>query len=133
MEPNKRHQCSLSKKHDLKNIITGPTCFKSSKGRCIDFILKNKRHSLMKTQLLETGFSDHHYLIYTFRKTTYRKVPPKEFVYRNYKKWYEERFAFNLKRHFQSMPTVSYTNFETAFENALEANAAKRTKFFKGK
>ena len=30
------------------------------------------------------------------------------------------------------MPTVSYTNFETAFENALEANARKETYFIKG-
>ena len=35
----------------------------------------------------------------------------------------------DLMRNLQSMPTVSYTNFETAFENALEANAPKKTKF----
>ena len=86
MEPNNQHQCSLLEKHDLINIIKGPTCFKSSKGRCIDLILTNKRHSLMKTQSFETGFSDHHHLIYTILKTTYSKVPPKKLVYRNYKK-----------------------------------------------
>ena len=30
------------------------------------------------------------------------------------------------------MPTVSYTNFETTFINALEANAPKKTKFIRG-
>ena len=30
------------------------------------------------------------------------------------------------------MPTASYTNFGTAFENALEANAPKKTKFIRG-
>ena len=30
------------------------------------------------------------------------------------------------------MQTVSYTNFETAFENALEANAPKKTKIIRG-
>ena len=38
----------------------------------------------------------------------------------------------DLMRNLQSMPTVSYTNFETAFENALEANAPKKTKFVRG-
>ena len=75
--PNNQHLCSLLEKNDLINIIKGPTCFKWSKGRCIDLILKNKRRSLMKTQSFETGFSDHHHLIYTILKTTYRKVPPK--------------------------------------------------------
>ena len=38
----------------------------------------------------------------------------------------------DLMRNLQSMPTVSYTNFETAFENALEANAPKKTKVIRG-
>ena len=126
---NNQHLCSLLEKHDLINIVKGPTCFRSSKGRCIDLILTNKRHSLMKAQSFETGFSDHHHLIYTILKTTYSKVPPKKLVYRNYKKWSEERFVLDLMRNLQSMPTVSYTNFETALENALEANAPKKTKF----
>ena len=37
-----------------------------------------------------------------------------------------------LMRNLQSMPTVSYANFETAFENALEANTPKKTKFVRG-
>ena len=31
----------------------------------------------MKTQSFETGFSDHHHLIYAILKTTYSRVPPK--------------------------------------------------------
>ena len=38
----------------------------------------------------------------------------------------------DLMRNLQSMPTVSYTSFETAFENTLEANAPKKTYFIKG-
>ena len=51
-------------------------------------------------------------------------------VYRNYKIWSEEHFVLDLTRNLQSMPTVSYTNFETAFENALEANAPKRQSLY---
>ena len=40
MKPNNQNLCSLSEEHDLKNFI-------------------------MKTQLFETGFSDHYHLIYT--------------------------------------------------------------------
>ena len=82
MEPNNHHLCSLLEKHDLINIVKGPTCFKSSKGRCIDLILTNKRHSLMKTQSFETGFSDHHHLIYTILKQ-----PTARFLQKN---WYIE-------------------------------------------
>ena len=141
MEPNNQHLRSLLEKDDLINIIKGATCFKSSRGRCIDLILTNKRHSLMKTQSFETRFSDHHHrpchhLIYTIfkkgLKTTYRKVPPIKLVYRNSKKWSEEHFMSDLMRNLQSMPTISYTNFETAFENALEANAPKKAKAIRG-
>ena len=38
----------------------------------------------------------------------------------------------DLMRNLQSMSTVSYANFETAMENALEANGPKKTKFVRG-
>ena len=62
--------------YELYSLIKKPTCFKSKKGRCIDLTLTNKKHSFMKSQSFETGFSDHHHLIYTILKTTFVKLAP---------------------------------------------------------
>ena len=78
MEPNDSNMVTLTRDHNLCNLITGKTCFKSQHGRCIDLILTNKNRSLMKSQSFETGFSDHHHLIYTILKATFTKVIPKK-------------------------------------------------------
>ena len=46
------------------SIIKQPTCYKSSRGKCIDLILTNKNMSFQKSNSFETGISDHHHLIY---------------------------------------------------------------------
>ena len=69
---------SLIQYHDLYNMIKHPTCFKSSKGRCIELIFINRKHSFVHSRSFETGFSDHHHMIYTILKTTFIKLPPKK-------------------------------------------------------
>ena len=70
MEPNDSNMITLTRDH---NLYKGKTCFKSQHGRCIDLILTNKKHSFMKSESFETGFSDHHHLIYTILKSVQRK------------------------------------------------------------
>ena len=65
MEPNDKNLSPLLEEHNFFNLFKGPTCFESYQGRCVDLLLTNKKHSFMMTQSFETGFSDHHYLIYT--------------------------------------------------------------------
>ena len=77
---------------ELYSMIKAPTCFKSSSGRCIDLFLTNRKHSFQNSQSFETGFSDHHHLIYTVLKTTFVKVPPKVDQYRNYKHFSDQDF-----------------------------------------
>ena len=85
LEPDDIALSSLIQDHDLYNMIKHPTCFKSSKGRCIDLIFTNRKHSFMHSKSIETGFSDHHHMIYTILKTTFIKLPPKKVTYRDYK------------------------------------------------
>ena len=61
MEPNDSNMVTLTRDQNLYNLIKEKTCFKSQHGRCIDVILTNKKHSFMKSQSFETGFSDHHH------------------------------------------------------------------------
>ena len=66
---------NLINTYNFVSLVKGPTCFKTSKGRCSDLMLTNKEHSFMKSQSFETGFSDHHHLIYTILKSTFVKLP----------------------------------------------------------
>ena len=50
----------------LKNIITGKTCFKKTTGTSIDILLTNRPSSFLKTDISETGLSDHYKLILSF-------------------------------------------------------------------
>ena len=77
-EPNEKKLSPLIEDYNLYNLIESPTCFKSSKGRCIDLVLTNRKHSFMHSKSFETGFSDHHHMIFTILKSTFDKVPPKK-------------------------------------------------------
>ena len=74
------------------NHMKEKTCWKSSKGSTIDFIISNKKHSLMNTGTFETGLSDHHLLIFTMLKTTHDRLPPKIMKYRQWKNFNENLF-----------------------------------------
>ena len=77
MEVGDRALDPLINAYHLPSLLKGPTCFKTSRGRSIDLILTNEKHSFMKSQSFETGFSDHHHLIYTILKSTFVKLPPR--------------------------------------------------------
>ena len=85
MEANDNALVPLFEANKLYSFVKGPTCFKSERGRCIDLMLTNRKHSFMGSQSFETGFSDHHHLICTVLKSTFVKLPPKIVKYREYK------------------------------------------------
>ncbi len=128
MEPNDSNMVTLTRDHNLYNLIKGKTCFKSQHGRCIDLILTNKKHSFMKSQSFETGFSDHHHLIYTILKSTFTKVSPKKVVYREYKNFNEEHFLTDLNVNLNRCHPTEYQAFEDVFVQTLDKHAPKKQK-----
>ena len=58
---------------------------------CIDLIRTNRKYCLKSTSSYETGFSDHHHLIFSIIKTTFASEEPKKFVYCGYKTLFHER------------------------------------------
>ena len=136
VEPDTSGQLSdLLDSYEAKNLITGKTCYKSAEGRCIDLMLTNQKASLMKTDAFETGLSDHHLMIYGMFKSKFSKIPPKEFMYRNYKCFNEDQFLEHLWKNLTYLliePENNYKNLETIFVNTLNMYAPLKKKVIRG-
>ena len=76
MEANDKEMGNLRNTYNVFSLFKGPTCFRTSNGKSVDLMLTNKKHSFIKSQSFETGFSDHHHhLIYTILKSTFKTTP----------------------------------------------------------
>ena len=72
MEPKNPKSALFMHYFDLYNLTKSNTCFKGS-GSCIDLILTNRKCCFKHTSTFGTGLSDHHHLIYSMLKTTFKK------------------------------------------------------------
>ena len=85
--------------YNLKNLIKDPTCLKNPLNpRSIDVILTNKWRSFQNSQVVETGFSDHHKMTNTVMKDTVTKRAPIHIKYRNMKIFYDSAFRSNFHK-----------------------------------
>ena len=126
MEPNSPILISFMKSLNLFNIITSNTCFKDN-ATCIDSILTNRKYCFKHSLTFETGLSDHHHLIYSVLKLTFKKEEPKLYKYRDYKKFDSTAFHTDLQSKVEEGPKV-YLNFEETFVRVLDAYAPKKIK-----
>ena len=85
----------------------------------------------MKSQSFETGFSDHHHLIYTILKSTFTKVGPKKIVYRESKNFNEETFLTDLNVNLNWCHPTEYQAFEDTFVETLDKHAPKKQKILR--
>ena len=92
LEPSEAIMAEFIENYGLQNLILKPTCFKSSRGTCIDLILTNNKSCFLFSDTFETGLSDCHTLIYTTFKSTFSKLPPIKMSYRSYKNFDEKIF-----------------------------------------
>ena len=63
LETSNPSTASFMNNQNLFNLVKSNTCFKG-KGSWIDLILTNRKYSFKNTCSVDTGLSDHHYLIY---------------------------------------------------------------------
>ena len=89
MEPSDSILKTFMQSHNLFNLIKSNTCFKG-RGSCIDLILTNRKFCFKNSSTFETGLSDHHHLIYSMLKTTFKKEDSKRLIYRDYKNFNKE-------------------------------------------
>ena len=81
---------------DLTNLINTKTCTKQNNGSSLDVFLTNHPHCFQHTCVIETGLSDCHKMIGSFLRSTFRRLPPKNIQYREYKKFDNEIFLREL-------------------------------------
>ena len=98
---------------------------------CIDLILTNRKFCFKNSSTLETGLSDHHHLIYSMLKTTFKKEDSKRLIYRDYKNFNNEYFQNDLKNGLSKCPK-NYESFENVFVTVLDRHASRKTKILHG-
>ena len=86
--------CDLS---HLTDLIHSETCLMKNHKPTINLVLTNKPKSFFKTHTTETGLIDYHKLISTFFTSKAPRLKPKVIFYRNYKKFDEKSFLYDLQ------------------------------------
>ena len=100
-------------------------------GSCIDLILRNKKYSFKNNSFYETGLSDHHHLIYSVIKTTFKCGEPKKLIYSNYSNFCQKDFQSDLLLNIGDGKN-NYLEFGKKFKETLDKHAPKKTKIFRG-
>ena len=115
--------------YNAKNIVKSKTCFKSiNNPSCIDLIITNKPLSFQSTNTISTGLSDHHKMVLTVLKASFKKNPPKTIHYRDYKNFDKILFKTELKSLMSEKSVNNYKNFEEIFLKTLEKHAPLKRK-----
>ena len=120
----------------LSNVIKDYTCFTKTHKSSIDLILTNKEHSFQLTKTTETGVSDVHLLISTFMKAQITRLPPKRFMYRDFKNFNEKAFLedVKLKNLFRKSddPNENYEFLSYQFQPVVNKHAPLKSKIVRG-
>ena len=122
MEPSSPILKSFAQYLNLFNIIKSNTCFKGN-GTFIDLILTNRKCCFKHSCTFETGLNDHHYLIYSMLKTTFKKEERKLYKYCDYIKFDSTTFHTDLQNKLLDEGSKVYQNFEETFGRVLDAHA----------
>ena len=116
--------------HNIFSLIKSNTCFKGISS-CINLTLTNRIFCFKNSSTFETGPCDHHHLIYSTLKTTFRKEDSKRLIYHDYKNFNNEYFENDLKNGLSKCPK-NYKSFENVFVTVLDRYAPRKTKILSG-
>ena len=92
----------------------------------------NRKQSFIKSQSFETGFSDHHHLIYTMLKSNFVELPPKIIRYREYKNFRVEDFRTDLDNSLRTTNYLNYQLFHSVTETVLQKHAPLKQRVIRG-
>ena len=125
---------------NLKNVIVGPTCFKSMQSpTAVDVILTNYCNRINSHLNINIGVSDFHSIIVASSKTTVKKYEKREICYRSYKSFNQEQFINDLQEAPFHVSTIfDDVNDQLWFHNSLlddiiERHAPRKKRVIKTK
>ena len=95
--------------YDIHNLVSAPTCHKSSMGTLIDVCLVSKPLRFKTTFNFDCWLSDFHNFICITTKLSFPKRPPRVIQYRSYKNFVDELFISDL---FILSHTMMYCDYD---------------------
>ena len=130
---NEEHMSNFCNIYALKNLIKGPTCFKSAENpSSIDIILTNKKLSFQNSMTVETGLSDFHKMTVTVMKRFFKKKEPVTIEYRDMKKFDGMKFREDIRSKLESKGDVNVDDFKNIFLNVWDSHAPVKKKVVRG-
>ena len=131
LQPNNKIMQEFFQLYQCNNLVKEPTCFKSViNPSCIDLIITNRKMCFQHTKTFCTGISDHHQLVYTMFKSTFKKLQPKKYYYRSFKNFQVETFSNQLALGLRNCH--DFTLFNGIFSDVLNFHAPLKTKILRG-
>ena len=122
----------LMDSYNLVNLVKDPTCYKSSRPRCIDLILTNRKHSCTNTSTFETGLSDFHKMIITVLKGGFLKRGPRIIEYRDYSKYNTLDFRRDINDTINKLSSkMNFDSMNTAMVKVLDQHAPIKKKYIR--
>ena len=120
----------------LTDILISQTCFKTLNGTLLDIICTNKPKSFCKTSTVETGLSDCHKMIVTFLRASFKIIPSKNLVYRDYKHFNQNEFLHELDLEINKGKFYNsdkpYDDFYNLFKTITDKHAPIKQKRVRG-
>ena len=120
--------------HGLKNVITEPTCHKSSNATLIDVILTSNCRRIAGTLNTDIGLSDYHNLVAFSTKLHLPRLAQKVISYRSYKHFDEEIYKrdisfapFHVGYIFDEFDDTFWFN-QTLLSNIIDSHAPVKRK-----
>ena len=95
LQPSSPSMLPFMDTQSFVSLIKNNTCFNET-GSCIDLILTNRKKNFKNTSSYAIGLIDHHYLIYSVMKTTFKCEEPKKLIYRNYSNFSQNDYQSDL-------------------------------------
>ena len=93
---------------NFATYLISQTCCTKNHESLIDLFLTSTPLFFQKTHVSETGLSDYHKLIITF-KTNFSRLRPKVLSYRNYKNFNQPNFLNDLNKTILTLTTKTLT------------------------
>ena len=109
----------------LSNLINRKTCYKNLSGTIINIMLTNKPNCFQKTSTVVSSLSDFRRTIISCLKTTFKKIPPKKTIFRDYKKFDDQNFLYDLDQQMIKGKVYKEKNMYESFSDTFKATVNK--------